>query len=185
MVYSETPLQAQVGVLVRKYRIFMCMLPKEERMYPLQVVVTATARVLDFIGLICYKYASEHPDHNLKSVINYLMSPARTCLIHEVTFREDISRYGLYITEDDGEVDWAFPCLDPRETISKFEFTSLGLIEMKPSDRARHNTFSCIVKKDEEDLEGKDKEQEEFANDLAKMEGHTTAMEAPLYQSYR
>ncbi|GAB1866435.1 Stress-activated map kinase-interacting protein 1 [Camponotus japonicus] len=155
---------AQIGIPVRKYRIFMCMLPKEERTYPLQVVVTATARVLDFIGLICYKYASEHPDHNLK---------------------EDISRYGLYITEDDGEVDWAFPCLDPRETISKFEFTTLGLIEMKPSDRVRHNTFSCVEKKDEEDLERKDKEQEEVANDLAKMEGHTTAMEAPLYQSYR
>lgn len=102
-----------------------------------------------------------------------------------IIFREDISRYGLYITEDDGEVDWAFPCLDPRETISKFEFTTLGLIEMKPSDRARHNAVSCVEKKAEEDLEGKDKEQEEVANDLAKMEGHTTAMEAPLYQSYR
>lgn len=184
----EIPLQAQIGIPVRKYRIFMCMLPKEERTYPLQVVVTATARVLDFIGLICYKYASEHPDHNLKSVTSYLTSLTHTCLIHEVsavTFREDISRYGLYITEDDGEVDWAFPCLDPREAISKFEFTTLGLIEMKPSDRVRHNTFSCVEKKDEEDLERKDKEQEEVANDLAKMEGHTTAMEAPLYQSYR
>lgn len=56
---------------------------------------------------------------------------------------------------------------------------------MKPSDRARHNTISCVEKKAEENLDGKDKEQEEVANDLAKMEGHTTAMEAPLYQSYR
>ncbi|XP_011159983.2 target of rapamycin complex 2 subunit MAPKAP1 [Solenopsis invicta] len=155
---------AQVSISVRKYRIFMCMLPKEDRMYPLQVAVVITARVLDFVGLICYKYASEHPDHNLK---------------------EDISHYGLYITEDDGEIDSAFPCLDPQETISKFEFTTLGLIEMKPSDRARHNATSYIKKKDEEDLEGKAKEQEEVAKDLAKMEGHTTAMEAPLYQSYR
>lgn len=77
MVCSEIPLQAQVGIPVRKYRIFMCMLPKEERTYPLQVVVTATARVLDFIGLICYKYASEHPDHNLKSVTSYLASSTR------------------------------------------------------------------------------------------------------------
>lgn len=75
--------------------------------------------------------------------------------------------------------------MDPQETISKFEFTTLGLIEMKPSDKARHNTISCIKKKDEEDLERKDKEQEEVAKDLAKMEGHTTAMGAPLYQSYR
>lgn len=81
----KIPLQAQVGIPVRKYRIFMCMLPKEERMYPLQVIVTAAARVLDFIGLICYKYASEHPDHNLKSVTSYLTSLAYTCLIHEVS----------------------------------------------------------------------------------------------------
>lgn len=39
-----------------------------------------------------------------------------------VLFREDITKYGLYLTEDDGEVDWDFPCLDPREIISKFEF---------------------------------------------------------------
>lgn len=81
----QIPLQAQIGIPVRKYRIFMCMLPREERTYPLQVVVTATARVLDFIGLICYKYASEHPDHNLKSVTSYLTSLAHTCLIHEVS----------------------------------------------------------------------------------------------------
>jgi len=42
-------------------------------MYPLQLAVTVTARVLDFIGLICYKYASEHPEHNLKSVPGYFV----------------------------------------------------------------------------------------------------------------
>lgn len=156
---------AQVDIPVRKYRIFMCMLPNEQRMYPLQVAVIATAKVLEFIGLICYKYANEHPDHPLK---------------------EDITKYGLYFTEDDGEVDWYLPCLDPKETISKFEFTTLGLTEMKSSDKARHNTISRVEIKDEEDfLEGQNKEQEEVAQDLAKMEGHTTAMEAPLYQSYR
>ncbi|XP_076626457.1 SAPK-interacting protein 1 isoform X1 [Colletes latitarsis] len=163
--YAKFDGSAQVDIPIRKYRIFMCMLPKEQRMYPLQIVVIATAKVLDFIGLICYKYAIEHPDHSLK---------------------EDITRYGLYFTEDDGEVDWDLPCLDPRETISKFEFTTLGLTEMKPSDRARYNMITRVEIKDEEDyLEGQNKEQEEVAEDLAKMEGHTTAMEAPLYQSYR
>lgn len=75
--------------------------------------------------------------------------------------------------------------MDPRETISKFEFTTLGLAEMKPSDRARHNVFNWVELTNEEDfLEGQN-EEEEVAEDLAKMEGHTTAMEAPLYQSYR
>ncbi|XP_035722164.1 target of rapamycin complex 2 subunit MAPKAP1-like [Vespa mandarinia] len=162
--YAKFDGNAQVGIPIRKYRIFMCMLPKEERTYPLQIVVIAAAKVLEFIGLICYKYASEHPNHSLK---------------------EDITKYGLYITEDDGEVDWDFPCLDPREIISKFEFTTLGLVEMKPSDRARHNTIKHIETEVNEELEGNNKEQEEVAKDLAKMEGHTTAMEAPLYQSYR
>lgn len=98
--------------------------------------------------------------------------------------RNEISQYGLYITEDDGEVDWDFPCLDPRETISKFEFTTLGLVEMKPSDKARHETVNTVVAKCEEE-DKKDKEKDVVAEDLAKMEGHTTAMEAPLYQLYR
>lgn len=70
--------------------------------------------------------------------------------------------------------------------ISKFIFTTLCLTEMKPSDNARHNTISRIEITNEDDfLEGRNKEQDEVAEDLAKMEGHTTAMEAPLYQSYR
>lgn len=35
----------------------------------------------------------------------------------------------MYIAEDDGEVDRVFPCLDPKETVSKFEFRMLALIE--------------------------------------------------------
>lgn len=162
--YAKFDGSAQVDIPIRKYRIFMCMLPKKQRTYPLHMIVLATAKVLEFIGLICYKYANEHPDHPLK---------------------DDITRYGLYFTEDDGEVDWDLPCLDPKEIISKFEFTTLGLAEMKPSDRARHNMFSWVELRSEEDfLEGQNEEQE-VAEDLAKMEGHTTAMEAPLYQSYR
>lgn len=99
--------------------------------------------------------------------------------------REDISKYGLYLTEDDGEVDWDFPCLDPRETIAKFEFTTLGLVEMKESDRARHDTVGPITKIDEEPAYDNGKEQQDIDEDLARMEGHTTAMEAPLYQLYR
>ena len=99
--------------------------------------------------------------------------------------RDDITNYGLYITEDDGEVDWDFPCLDPRETIAKFEFTTLALVEMKASDRARHDAVGPIVKIDEETILDNDNEQQEVAEDLARMEGHTTAMEAPLYQLYR
>lgn len=99
-------------------------------------------------------------------------------------YSQDISKYGLYITEDDGEVDWDFPCLDPTEVIAKFEFSTLGLVEMKPSDKARHSTLKTITEQTNE-KEKLEKIQEEVAKDLAKMQGHTTAMEAPLYQLYR
>lgn len=95
-------------------------------------------------------------------------------------------KYGLYITEDDGEVDWDFPCLDPREVIAKFEFSSLCLVEMRPSDRARHDPIAPIFRtRTEEVKENTQTEQDIFAEDLARMKGHTTAMEAPLYQLYR
>ena len=55
-----------MGIIVRKYRIFMCMLPKDQRFYPLQIVVIAHAKVHEFIGLICYKYICEHPDQHLQ-----------------------------------------------------------------------------------------------------------------------
>lgn len=44
---------------------------------------------------------------------------------------EPISNYGLYIAEEDGEVDWDFPCLDPKETVAKFGFSCLALVERK------------------------------------------------------
>lgn len=106
-------------------------------------------------------------------------------LTQVILCRVDITKYGLYITEDDGEVDWDLPCLDPRETISKFGFTCLGLKEMTPNDRARHNTIIPKVVQREENIAGKDAEQKSVAEDLAIMEDHTTAMEAPLYQLYK
>ncbi|XP_008547321.1 target of rapamycin complex 2 subunit MAPKAP1 [Microplitis demolitor] len=163
--YAKFDGSGLIGVPVRKYRIFMCMLPKEERVYPMQVTVICSATVEEFIGLICYKYATENPNHSLKKEIN---------------------KYGLYIAEDDGEVDWDFPCLDPREKIGKFEFSALGLVEMRLSDRLRHEpTGPVLPVKPEEIREATEKEQEIFAQDLARMRGHTTAIEAPMYQLFR
>ncbi|GBP27834.1 Target of rapamycin complex 2 subunit MAPKAP1 [Eumeta japonica] len=62
----------------------------------------------------------EHPDISLGSAHNY----------------------GLCIAEDDGEVDWAFPCLDANEPCSKFGFTCLGLIDLKSKNAIAHTTSS-------------------------------------------
>lgn len=151
---------------VRKYRIFMCMLNDKERSYPRQITVVSSATVKEFIGLICYKYASENPTHNLK---------------------EDITKYGLFITEDDdGEVDMDFPCLDSTEPISKFDFSSLCLVELRPCDLIRHEPIGKVFdKKIVDNTELNKVEQQRIAEDLARMKRHTTAMEAPLYQLYK
>lgn len=56
---------------------------------------------------------------------------------------------------------------------------------MTPNDRARHNTIVPQSTQKIENPNGKDAEQESVAEDLAIMEDHTTAMEAPLYQLYK
>lgn len=35
----------------------------------------------------------------------------------------------MHIAEDDGEIDWDFPSLDPRETVGKFGFKFLAMVE--------------------------------------------------------
>ncbi|CAG2064199.1 unnamed protein product, partial [Timema podura] len=105
---SHTATVAQVGVMTKKYGIFLTMLPTEKRNYPMPVTVISSAKVQDLIGLILLKCTLEHAEFELK---------------------ESVDHYGLHIVEDDGEVDWDFPCLEPRETVGKFGFGFLALVE--------------------------------------------------------
>jgi len=38
------------------------------------------------------------------------------------------------MAEDDGEVDWVFPCINPKEVVSKFVFKLLALVERSSTD---------------------------------------------------
>ncbi|KAI5633461.1 SAPK-interacting protein 1 (Sin1), pleckstrin-like domain-containing protein [Phthorimaea operculella] len=107
--YAKFDGTAQLGLPIKSFKIFMTMLPEVHQNYPLVVCVIASAKIKDLIGFTCYQYSIEHPEVTLGSV-------------HD---------YGLCIAEDDGEVDWAFPCLDANEPCSKFGFTCLGLVELK------------------------------------------------------
>lgn len=78
----------------------------------------------------------ENPHHFCKKYFNAECEKVykkNNILLHfsidhpEVTL-SSVHDYGLCIAEDDGEVDWAFPCLDANEPCSKFGFTCLGLI---------------------------------------------------------
>lgn len=98
-----------MGVPTRTMQIFLTMLPESQRNYPMAVCVSMNAKVQDFIGLICYKCSLANPDVPLKGV----------------------RHYGLYITEEDGEVEPDFPPLDVREPCFKFRFSHLALVERK------------------------------------------------------
>ncbi|XP_072935223.1 stress-activated map kinase-interacting protein 1 [Epargyreus clarus] len=107
--YAKFDGTAQMKTPTKTFKIFMTTLPEKHQNYPLIVCVIANSKIKDLIGFICYKYSIEHPEITLGSV-------------HD---------YGLCLAEDDGEVDWAFPCLDANEPCSKFGFACLGLVDLK------------------------------------------------------
>ncbi|XP_014251577.1 target of rapamycin complex 2 subunit MAPKAP1 [Cimex lectularius] len=122
--YAKMDGNAQVGSPTKKYLIFITMLNEDKRKYPMEVVVIASAKVMDLIGLICWKCSLEHPEINL---------------------RDSASHYGLYIAEDDGDVDWDFPCLDSREVVGKFGFTYLALVERDTVTHNHEESYPFII----------------------------------------
>ncbi|XP_038111533.1 stress-activated map kinase-interacting protein 1 [Culex quinquefasciatus] len=171
--YAKYDGTSQTEVPTKMFKIFLMLLPEEhqQRSYPMPVCVTAKANIQDFIGLICYKCSLAHPDVSLKSV----------------------KHYGLFMSEEDGEIDLDFPALDVREPCSKFCFTHLALAERRPSDqRTRSMTSDLgevstpIALSPEEtppsEPRGMTDQQRE---DLVKMIGHTSKLEAPLYRSFQ
>lgn len=147
------------------------MLPEEQRHYPLPIVCIATAKIQDLVGLTLLKFSTNHSDFVLKPVANY----------------------GLYITEEDGEVDSDFPNLDPKECVAKFGFNCLGLVEHKdPPKMVSFDTPEEIPSspdssggKKRTTSSSKAEETKQIKNDKEIMDGHNRAMEAPLYKSYR
>ncbi|XP_037079864.1 target of rapamycin complex 2 subunit MAPKAP1-like isoform X3 [Pollicipes pollicipes] len=111
--YSKFDGRAHAGVPTRRINIFLTMAPAEELAFPMSVTVVASARVSDVIGLICWQYTNEDREPPLRG------SP---------------EMYSLHIAEDDGEVDWDFPPLDDRETVAKFGFNVLALVETEQTE---------------------------------------------------
>lgn len=59
-------LQASVGTPTKKIDIFLTMCPPGEREYPITVIVVASAKIHDLIGLICWQYTNEGREPKLK-----------------------------------------------------------------------------------------------------------------------
>lgn len=155
----------QMSVQTKTFNIFLTMLSKEQQNYPMEVCVVATAKIQEFIGLICYKCSITY-DVPLLSVQNY----------------------ALYITEADGEID-DFPPLDSREPCGKFRFSHLALVQRKKGDIAR--TESRPISETESTLYSPSSPDSTIdrnsidPKDLERMNDHTVQMEAPLYRSYQ
>ncbi|XP_065210665.1 target of rapamycin complex 2 subunit MAPKAP1 [Planococcus citri] len=119
--YAKFDGTAQVGIPIRKYGIFLTMLKPEHSNFPMFVSVVSCAKVSDLIGFILWKCTLQYSDYSFKDTVDF---------------------YALYIAEDDGEVDRVFPCLDPKETVSKFEFRMLALIERSSDEIDLEEKFS-------------------------------------------
>ena len=63
------------------------MAPPNERLYPMNVVTLATARVQDLIGLICWQYAVEDRQPPLKYV--YMPITLHSLFINTSTVQSD------------------------------------------------------------------------------------------------
>lgn len=190
LAYAQFDGTYQTSVPTKKIKIFLTMLPEENRNYPLEVCVIGTAKIHELIGLICYLCSIAYPDTVLLTVKNY----------------------GLYIAEGDGEIDTGknycydrlkefttahfmistdFPPLDAREPCSKFCFSHLALIERRNSDikmDARAMSLTSEVEAEynlDSLMDDANRISTQQSEDLARMIGQQTLMEAPLYRSYR
>ncbi|XP_075227811.1 SAPK-interacting protein 1 [Lycorma delicatula] len=169
--YAKYDGNAQVGVATKRYGIYLTMLDQKQRGYPMHVVIIATARVLDLIGLVCWRCTIEHADTVLKESVDY---------------------YSLYIAEDDGEVDSAFPCLDARETVAKFGFGFLALVERDPQEIKSDRFSSREIFPLEPDNKGSGSKTEVdspsdvgLEQQMQRLQGDMNAIDATLYQSYQ
>lgn len=163
--YAKCDGSAHVGVKVRRYGIFLPILAPPDCNYPMTVIILSAAKVEDLIGLTLYKCSIHHPQYKIKG---------------------GVENYGMHIAEDDGEIDWDFPSLDPRETVGKFGFKFLAMVEGNNTwpDRSQD-----VTKDDVDSCPGNDplgtRSKAQLQAAEMRMKGHMTAMEAPLYQSYQ
>nr|CAG4650185.1 EOG090X072S [Sida crystallina] len=107
--YAKFDGTSQIRTPTRTIKIFMTMQNKEDRNYPLHVCVVASAKVSELIGLACYKHNHERREPQLTG---------------------PVGQFALFIAEDDGSPDADFPCLEPREVVGKFGFTTLALVRV-------------------------------------------------------
>uniref|UniRef100_A0A182P5W9 Uncharacterized protein n=1 Tax=Anopheles epiroticus TaxID=199890 RepID=A0A182P5W9_9DIPT len=181
--YAKYDGTGHIEVPVRTFKVFVPALPEEQRAFPLSICVLATAKIQEFIGLICYKCTIANPTVELRPV----------------------RHYGLYMAEEDGELDLDFPPLDVNEPCSKFRFTHLVMAERRltslatPTSVTAASTTTPMIKPTKPQQAEVQTQRPETADsmttsqrisnqqkeDLDRIKGHTSKIEAPLYRTFQ
>ncbi|KAG0712304.1 Target of rapamycin complex 2 subunit MAPKAP1 [Chionoecetes opilio] len=115
--YAKFDGTTHTNVLTRRISIYLLIGDNPAPNYPMVVSVINChqARVLDLIGLICWLYTKEN---------------------RQPPLRGGVDHYALHIAEEDGQVDWDFQALRPRDVVEKFGFNVLALVERKTDREA-------------------------------------------------
>lgn len=103
---------------VRKVEVFP-VLGDDQLTVPLNMSCSKDAKVRDIVGLVCWRYTLEGRQPHLESNLGP-------------------DAFDLFMCEEDGTVDRDFPCLDWRETFSKYGFQQLALVPRKEEVIGQH-----------------------------------------------
>ncbi|XP_055380351.1 stress-activated map kinase-interacting protein 1 [Condylostylus longicornis] len=164
--YARFDGESQAGVA--HLNIFLNIISEPQLTVPMKICVIAQAKIEEVIGFICYKLTVKYPEIQLQS----------------------IRHYGLYITEDNGEMLSEFPPLDMKALCQKYEFQYLTLAERRPTNttnRVDYRSFSLNSDTDtarERALDEAKDSNDNLAQDMERMLGHNLMIEAPVYSSY-
>jgi hypothetical protein len=109
--YARYEASCQPTAASKRIAIFLPFLPPKHRSYPVRIVIVASAKISDLIGLTLWVTSQNHPEIEL-------FPP---------------HYYNLLIADEDGEWDTDFPPLDSEELVGKFSFSHLALLR---SERA-------------------------------------------------
>ncbi|XP_017867973.1 PREDICTED: stress-activated map kinase-interacting protein 1 [Drosophila arizonae] len=188
--YARFDGTAQVGMPTKRINVYVNMLPEPERNYPLKICVLSTAKIIEVIGLVCYKTTLQYPD---------------------AVQLQSVQHYALYMTEDNDDMD-DFPPLDNREPCSKFGFSHLTLAERRPlapvtridyhnqlgtksmtseedkaamADAALHALQNINLNGDVPDAGGGDSPPDHVKEYEQRLLNHNDMLEAPMHRTYR
>jgi target of rapamycin complex 2 subunit MAPKAP1 len=163
--YAKFDGTAQTGSIMFKVFLGINLGSAQRKNYPMPICVSSTAKISDFIGLICYKTS--------------------IAVSNSEQYLQNYENFGLFIAEENGEIELGFPSLDKRELCSRFCFTFLSLVECNPNEQQIDPSPSFSASEAENATtfltEMKNQQQE----DVVLLTGHITDIEAPLYKIYR